>query len=135
MQAKNRELETRLTDYEDTAQQISPAQLPQTKTEQKDLWTRMRRLMPSFMDVVMDSDASLGDHSYLTMSNEVNKKVIKDLNSEIEHNKQFKKRYEKIVDQLATASDEKQKEMTQGTIKVINKNLLKQRNDKQKVIN
>ena len=98
MQAKMRMLETRLSDYEDTSQQISPAQLPQTKTEPKDLWTRMRRLMPSFMDVVLDSDAALTDQSYLTMSNEVQKKVIKDLNSEIEHNKQFKQRYEKIVD-------------------------------------
>ena len=98
MQAKMRMLETRLSDYEDTSQQISPAQLPQTKTEPKDLWTRMRRLMPSFMDVVLDSDAALTDQSYLTMSNEVQKKVIMDLNSEIEHNKQFKQRYEKIVD-------------------------------------
>ena len=50
------------------------------------------------MDVVLDSDAALTDQSYLTMSNEVQKKVIMDLNSEIEHNKQFKQRYEKIVD-------------------------------------
>ena len=32
--------------------------------------------MPSFMDVVLDSDAALTDQSYLTMSNEVQKKVI-----------------------------------------------------------
>lgn len=32
------------------------------------------------------------------MSDDVQKKVITDLNSEIEHTKQFKNRYEKIVD-------------------------------------
>lgn len=87
------------------------------------------------MDVVLDTSASINDQSYLTMSDGVQKKVITDLNSEIEHTKQFKNRYEKIVNQLASANEESQKQMTPNTVNVINKNLLKQRNDKQKLLN
>ena len=61
--------------------------------------------------------------------------MIRDLNVENEHNRVFKSRYEKIVDQLSKANEEEQKKMTPDTINIINKNLLKQRNDKQKVIN
>ena len=62
--------------------------------------------MPSFMDVVLDNSAAIADQNYLTMSDDVQKKVINDLNSEIEHNRQFKSRYEKIVDKLAKANEE-----------------------------
>ena len=86
--------------------------------------------MPSFMDVVIDTEASINDMSYLTMSDDVQKKIINDQKSEIQHNKQFKNRYEKMVDQLAKASTEEQKQMSAGTVAVVNKNLLKQRNDK-----
>ena len=130
MKAKVEDMETRLTDYEDTAQQISPSQLPQTKSKPTDLWTRFRRCVPSFMDVVLDSGAVINDIQYLTMSDDVQKRLIKDLNSEIDHKRNIENRYEKIVDQLAKANEEDQKKMTQGTITVINKNLLKQRNDK-----
>jgi hypothetical protein len=41
--------------------------------------------MPSFMDVVLDTSATIKENSYLTMSDDVQKKVITDLNSEIEH--------------------------------------------------
>ena len=83
----------------------------------------------------MDTSASIKENSYLTMSDDVQKKVITDLNSEIEHTYQFKNRYEKIVNQLSSVNEEDQKKMTSGTINVINKNLIKQRNDKTKVIN
>jgi len=62
--------------------------------------------MPSFMDVVLDSSATISDSSYLTMSDDVQKKVISDLNTEVGHIKQFKTRYEKIVNQLANTSEE-----------------------------
>ena len=91
--------------------------------------------MPSFMDVVMDTSATIHDTNYLTMSDDVQKKVITDLNAVIDHTSKFKNRYEKIVDQLASANEEKQKQMTGETIVIINKNLVKQKNDKQKVIN
>ena len=81
------------------------------------------------MDVVMDASASIKEHSFLTMSDDVQKKVITDLNAEIEH------RYEKIVNQLSNVSEEDQKKMTPGTINIINKNLIKQKNDKVKIIN
>ena len=86
--------------------------------------------MPSFMDVVLDSSATISDQSYLVMSTDVQKKVITDLNTEIDQTRQFKNRYEKIVDELAKANSEEQKRMTPQTINVINKALLKQRNDK-----
>jgi hypothetical protein len=54
--------------------------------------------MPSFMDVVLDTSATISDTSYLTMSEDVQKKVITDLNSEIKHTRLFKHRYEKMVD-------------------------------------
>lgn len=129
-------LETRLADYEDTTSgQIAPSQLPQTQAQQKDLWTRFRRCLPSFMDVVMDASAAISDANYLTMSDDVQKKLISDLNAEIEHTSQFKERYEKIVDQLSRANEAEQKQMTAGTINVINKNLVKIKNDKQRLIN
>jgi hypothetical protein len=87
------------------------------------------------MDVVMDASASMKENSYLTMSDDVQKKVIGDLNAEIEHTQQFKRRYEKIVNQLSNVSEEDQKKMTPGTINIINKNLIKQKNDKVKIIN
>lgn len=43
------------------------------------------------------------------MSDDVQKKVISDLTAECEHNKTYKNRYEKIVDQLAGATDDQQK--------------------------
>lgn len=98
MQAKMKDLEERLTDYEDTSQQISPGQLPQAQARPADLWKRFRRCLPSFMDVVMDTNAKITDNSFLVMSEDVQKKVINDLTTELEHNKQFKNRYEKIVD-------------------------------------
>ena len=87
------------------------------------------------MDVVMDASASIKEHSFLTMSDDVQKKVITDLNAEIEHTQQYKNRYEKIVNQLSNVSEEDQKKMTPGTINIINKNLIKQKNDKVKIIN
>ena len=60
------------------------------------------------MDVVLDSSATIHDQSYLTMSEDVQKKVIEDLNATIEHNRHFKNRYEKIVDQLSRATTEEQ---------------------------
>ena len=108
MQDKVSVLETRLSDYEDTStghNVIAPSQLPQAQAKPKDLWTRFRRCLPSFMDVVMDSSATISDQSYLTMSDDVQKKVITDLNADIEHTRQFKNRYEKIVDQLSKANE------------------------------
>lgn len=96
---------------------------------------RFRRCMPSFMDVVLDTSATISDQSYLVMSTDVQKKVITDLNTEIDQTRQFKNRYEKIVDDLSKANSEEQKRMTPQTINVINKELLKQRNDKQKLVN
>ena len=57
------------------------------------------------MDVVMDTGASINDQAYLTMSDDVQKKMITDLNAEIEHTSKFKNRYEKIVDQLSRANE------------------------------
>ena len=108
MQDKVAQLETRLGDYEDTSTGhhiVAPSQMPQAQAQPKDLWTRFRRCLPSFMDVVLDTSASINDQSYLTMSDDVQKKVITDLNSEIEHTRQFKNRYEKIVDQLSKANE------------------------------
>ena len=59
------------------------------------------------------------------MSDDVQKKVITDLNAEIEHTSKFKNRYEKIVEQLSKANEEEQKQMTPNTVNIINKNLLK----------
>lgn len=64
------------------------------------------------MDVVMDTSATINDTSYLTMSDDVQKKVITDLNTEVNHTKQFKTRYEKIVNQLANTSEEDQLKMS-----------------------
>ena len=64
--------------------------------------------MPSFMDVVLDSSATISDQSYLVMSTDVQKKVITDLNTEIDQTRQFKNRYEKIVDELSKANSEEQ---------------------------
>ena len=69
------------------------------------------------------------------MSDDVQKKVIADLNAEVEHTSKFKHRYEKIVDQLSKANEEEQKQMTPNTVNIINKNLLKIKNDKQRYIN
>ena len=69
------------------------------------------------------------------MSDDVQKKVITDLNAEIEHTSKFKNRYEKIVEQLSKANEEEQKQMTPNTVNIINKNLLKIKNDKQRMIN
>lgn len=57
------------------------------------------------MDVIMDTSAAISDANYLTMSDDVQKKVISDLNAEIEHTSKFKNRYEKIVDQLSKANE------------------------------
>ena len=46
----------------------------------------------------MDTSAAISDQNYLTMSDDVQKKVITDLNTEIEHTSKFKNRYEKIVE-------------------------------------
>ena len=62
--------------------------------------------MPSFMDVVLDTSATISDQSYLVMSTDVQKKVITDLNKEIDQTRQFKNRYEKIVDDLSKANSE-----------------------------
>ena len=60
MLAKQNELETRLMDYEDTdINQVAPSALPQTQAKPKDLWTRFRRCLPSFMDVVLDNSAAM----------------------------------------------------------------------------
>ena len=60
MLAKQNELETRLMDYEDTdINQVAPSALPQTQAKPKDLWTRFRRCLPSFMDVVSDNSAAM----------------------------------------------------------------------------
>ena len=67
---------------------------------------RFRRCMPSFMDVVLDTSATISDQSYLVMSTDVQKKVITDLNTEIDQTRQFKNRYEKIVDDLSKANSE-----------------------------
>lgn len=78
-------MEVRLSDYEDTSvNQISPGSLPQAQSQPKDLWMRFRRCMPSFMDVVLDTSATISDTSYLVMSSNVQKKVIQDLNTEID---------------------------------------------------
>lgn len=60
----------------------------------------------------MDTSATINDTSYLTMSDDVQKKVITDLNTEVNHTKQFKTRYEKIVNQLANTSEEDQLKMS-----------------------
>ena len=101
------EMEVRLSDYEDTAQQVQPSQLPQAQAKPKDLWTRFRRAIPSFVDVVLDTTAAIHDNSYLVMSDDVHRKVIKDLNTEIEVSRRYKNRYEKIVDTLSQASEQK----------------------------
>ena len=67
---------------------------------------RFRRCMPSFMDVVLDTNATITDQSYLVMSTDVQRKVISDLNTEIDQTRQFKNRYEKMVDELARADSE-----------------------------
>lgn len=69
------------------------------------------------------------------MSDDVQKKVISDLNAEVEHTSKFKNRYEKIVEQLSKANEEEQKQMTPNTVNIINKNLLKIKNDKQRLLN
>ena len=81
--------------------------------------------MPSFMDVVLDTSATISDNSYLTMSEDVQKKVITDLNSEVKHTRLFKHRYEKMVDQLAKTAEEKPDEVKSGQVTVLNKNLIK----------
>jgi len=40
------------------------------------------------------------------MSNDISKKVIHDLKGEIEHNKQFQNRYEKLVTKLGQVNEE-----------------------------
>ena len=69
------------------------------------------------------------------MSDDVQKKVISDLNAEVEHTSKFKNRYEKIVEQLSKANEEEQKQMTPNTVNIINKNLLKIKNDKMRLLN
>ena len=120
------ELETRLQDFEDCSQKLSPEQLPQSQATGEDIWTRFRRCMPSFIDVVIDSAAQMQDINFLVMSQNVQRKMIADLQQENRDNRKYEARYQKIVADLSKADDVEEKQMSQGAIKVINKHLLKE---------
>ena len=55
------QLETRLLDYEDTTQLVSPEDLPQAQADETNIWARFNAVVPKFMDVVIDSNAPLKD--------------------------------------------------------------------------
>lgn len=134
LQGKVRELETRLQDFEDCSQKLSPEQLPQSQATGEDIWTRFRRCMPSFIDVVIDSAAQMQDVNFLVMSQNVQRKMISDLQQENRDNRKYEARYQKIVADLSKADDIEEKQMSQGTIKVINKHLLKENKTKQRQV-
>lgn len=73
------ELEDRLADFEDTEQQVAVEELPQTHTEQKQLWSNMCTAFPSFIDSVLTNQPSLHTPQFLQMSNEVQTKMIDNL--------------------------------------------------------
>jgi len=58
---KMEQMETRLFDYEDTSHQMKLSHLPQAQSRPKDLWNRFRRCLPSFMDIILDSEATITD--------------------------------------------------------------------------
>ena len=70
------ELETRLMDYEDTAQLFSPEDLPQAQADETNIWARFNAAVPKFMDVVINSSAPLKDQAFLEMAATVDKKLI-----------------------------------------------------------
>ena len=127
-------LETRLIDYEDTSQTFSPEELPQAQANEENIWARFNAAVPKFMDVVMDSSAPLKDQAFLEMSNTVDKRLIQQLQDELNETRKYKIRFDAMVDELAAANSEEQKSMTPNTVNCINKNLVVANNIKKKTI-
>ena len=70
------QLETRLIDFEDTSQLFSPEELPQAQADETNIWARFNATVPKFMDVVINTSATLKDQAFLEMSSIVDKKMI-----------------------------------------------------------
>ena len=77
------ELETRLIDYEDTTQLLSPEDLPQAQADETNIWARFNAAVPKFMDVVINTSSPLKDQAFLEMANSVDKKLIEQLQEEV----------------------------------------------------
>ena len=59
MSTRIQSLQDRLFDYEDTNQLYSPEQLPQTHASSEELWRRFSKTLPSFIDVIIDSQEGM----------------------------------------------------------------------------
>ena len=127
-------LETRLIDYEDTAQTFSPEDLPQAQADETNIWARFNAATPKFMDVVIDSSAPLRDQAFLEMASTMDKKLIEQLQEELTEARKYKHRFDAMVDELAAANTDEQKSLTPNTVNCINKNLVIANGVKKKTI-
>ena len=121
---KVEDLETRLEDFEDTSQLFSPEELPQAQADGTNIWARFNAAVPKFMDVVINTSTPLKDNQFLEMANNVDKKLIDQLEEELEEARKYKNRFDAMVDELAVSSKAQQEQMAPNTVNCINKNLV-----------
>ena len=105
---KVEDLETRLEDFEDTSQLFSPEELPQAQADGTNIWARFNAATPKFMDVVINTSTPLKDNQFLEMANNVDKKLIDQLEEELEEARKYKNRFDAMVDELAVSSKAQQ---------------------------
>jgi len=86
------------------------------------------------MDVVIDSSAPLRDQTFLEMASSMDKKLIQQLQEELQETRKYKHRFDAMVDELAAANTEEQKSLTPNTVNCINKNLVVANGIKKKTI-
>jgi len=79
MSTKIQSLQDRLFDYEDTNQLYSPEQLPQTHASSEELWRRFSKTLPSFIDVIIDSQEGMQDANFLKIQGSQQRMTIKEL--------------------------------------------------------
>lgn len=118
------DLETRLQDFEDTSQLFSPEELPQAQADATNIWARFNAAAPKFMDVVINTSTPLKDNQFLEMANNVDKRLIDQLEEELDEARKYKIRFDAMVDELAVSSKEQQEQMAPNTVNCINKNLV-----------
>jgi hypothetical protein len=76
------------------------------------------------MDVVINTSTPLKDNQFLEMANNVDKKLIDQLEEELEEARKYKNRFDAMVDELAVSSKDQQEQMAPNTVSCINKNLV-----------
>ena len=86
------------------------------------------------MDVVINTSTPLKDGQFLEMANSVDKKLISQLEEELEEARKYKNRFDAMVDELSVSTKQQQEQMAPNTINCINNNLVVQNNIKKKTI-